>query len=295
MIQPISITIAGGGCRTVWGVGVLVELGFDELKVREWSGVSAGAAMAVTCASGRINEGLRAFMTRVRSNPRNVYLEELVTRRRPVFPHQDIYEEAMLETLKDGGFERMQRAAPIRIFLSYVNGQENPYVTIFGAISAYVKRRRLGVVHGPERPHPGLTSEVVTAQEARSPEEIVEWVIASSATPPLTKVPVHQGRRYADGSLVDNIPIRALSPEAQQGKVLALLSRPVPPERFPAQTPRRLYLAPPSSLGIAQWDYAAPVKLKATFEAGKEYARNHRRRITRWLEAPGSPAEDQRV
>ena len=49
--MSISVVLAGGGCRTAWGVGVLEELRGELPEPREWAGVSAGSCMAVALAA----------------------------------------------------------------------------------------------------------------------------------------------------------------------------------------------------------------------------------------------------
>lgn len=285
MSEQLSVVMAGGGCRTVWGVGLLEHLGGELPEVSEWAGVSAGAAMSVICASRRVNESFDYFVGLARNNPRNFYPEELFLRRRPVFPHQPMYEGAMHFTLADGGFERLRSSSPVRILLAYFREGRNPWLTSIESFREYNRRKRLGVIHAPESPHPGLGYEVVSTLEAGRAAEVVEWVLTSSATPPVTRLPVRNGRRYIDGGFVENVPLRALSEKARKGKVLVVLSRPTGrPEDLP-ESPERLYIAPPEPVPVQKWDYASPDKLRRTFDLGRDFARKNRDRILRWLES----------
>jgi predicted acylesterase/phospholipase RssA len=125
-----------------------------------------------------------------------------------------------------------------------------------------------------------MAFEVATAQDAKSRGEIADLIVASSATWPMTNVPIVDGRVYVDGSLVDNVPIRALSPEARSGKTLVLLTRPIP-EDLLSQGNSTHYLAPTEKLPITVWDYTSPDKIQEAFEQGLRDAR----RATATLEA----------
>ena len=139
-------------------------------------------------------------------------------------------------------------------------------------------------MHGPDECPPGFALEVVTAQELGTPEAIVDAVLASSATPLVTRLPRSDGRTYVDGGFIENVPLRALSNDARRGRVLVLLTRPARGDVMPA-TKDRLYLAPEADVPVAKWDYTSPDRIAATFEAGRAVGRRERERVLRWLDA----------
>ena len=96
------------------------------------------------------------------------------------------------------------------------------------------------------------------------------------------------GRRYLDGGLIDNVPIRALpAPARERGaKIVCVIShdlevpsRPVIDESG-AQV---LYLAASRTLPIRVWDYTSPPRARATFEIGRRDGADARARLSAFM------------
>lgn len=272
-----SVALAGGGGRTAWALGVLSELGL--LAPHEWAGVSAGAAMAVFAATGRLDETMAYFLARAAENRGNVHWTGPL-RGRPMFPHEPMYRATVEHALADGGFERLRAGPPVRVLLSWIEPGEPRLRRAGGALRAYNQRKRAGVIHAPDDSPRGFGWSVFTASESPDPQTVVDRIIDTSATWPVTRLRKHEGRTYVDGGLVENVPVRALSPAAQAGRVLVLLSRPTP---TPPATATRLYLAPETPVPLPKWDYASPDKLEATFEQGRAAGRAERARVEDFL------------
>jgi len=275
-----SVVLAGGGCRTAWSVGLLEELRAELPEPREWAGVSAGSCMALGLAARSTTSMMACFLARARRNPRNVYPERLG--RGAVFPHEAIYRATVAAGLDDGGLERLHAAGPVRILLAHTTPGARLVPALWGAVRDYRARKRAAILHGPDSAPAGFALEVVTAQALGSAAAIEDAVLASSATPLVTQLPSRDGRTYVDGGFVENVPVRALSRDAQAGRVLVLLTRPAPVASLPASRDR-LYLAPEADVPIAKWDYTSPAKLEATFESGRLAAQRWRTRILDWL------------
>ncbi len=275
-----SVVFAGGGCRTFWGLGLYAGLRSTLPPVREWSGTSAGAAMAIAAASGLIEEAVESFVAMTADNPRNVYPEHLL-RGRSVFPHDRIYRATVRTVLEKGGWESLQQSAPVRVLLAYVKRGHSPVSTCVKALWSLDHGRPSGE-EGSGAPL-GLETRVVTVQQARGISEVVEWVLSASSTPPLTKVGSYEGQPYVDGGLVDNVPVRALSEPARKGKALVIHSRPRPRERSPG-APNRLHLAPATEPPVKMWDYASPAKIRAAFALGRADAKRYENEVRRFVE-----------
>lgn len=288
----LSVVLAGGGCRTAWSVGLLEELRAELPEPREWAGVSAGACMAVGLAARSTAPMMERFLALAAANPRNVYPERIG--RAPVFPHETIYRATVACGLDAGGLERLAAAGPVRILLAHAAGGARFAPLLWRALCDYGARKRAGVLHGPDAAPPGFALEVVTAQELGSAAAIADAVLASSATPLVTRLPRVGARTYVDGGFVENVPVRALSQTARDGRVLVLLTRPMARSLLPA-TPDRLYLAPEEDVPIAKWDYTSPAKLQQTYDAGRRAARAARDEVLRWLDGvPASAASPAR-
>ena len=278
----LSVVFAGGGCRAFWSLGVWSALQQEIPNVREWAGVSAGSAMAIASATGTAEPVVDGFVRRTGENKRNLYFGRLFGSGR-AFPHEEIYRATIREFLTDDVLTTLQAASPVRILHAYVEPGRSVTRTVFGALMAYRNRRKLHGVHGPDTPPPGIGEEVVTAQDARDAQQIVDHVMSSSASPPVTATPKRDGRVYFDGSLVDNVPVRALSEAARSGPTLVLLTRPTEIAHRP-NSDTRLYLAPESPVPVHKWDYTSPDLIAKTFELGAEDGRRHLDEVRRFLD-----------
>src|SRR5262249_59238426 len=91
--------VGGGGCRCFWEVGFW-ETAAPALRLqpRVIGAVSAGAAMACMVFADAVAEGVAYFRARVAANRRNVYWLNAL-KRRPVFPHPQIYRDTILANL----------------------------------------------------------------------------------------------------------------------------------------------------------------------------------------------------
>jgi len=285
---PFSIVLAGGGCRAFWSLGVLDALEPDLPPVLEWAGVSAGAAMAVLYLTGNARGSVEHFERATAANPRNLYPLRLLAGRRP-FPHEAMYRAALAHGLADGAFARLAAAPPLRILQAFIGAGQPRYVTAARALWAYRNQKRRGDLHGAEQPPRGLGWCVATAQDARSPAALVDDILASSASPPITRALERQGRLYVDGGLVDNVPLRALSPAAMAGRVLVLLTRDQSAGSAPRlHTADRLYLAPSRPTPVAKFDYTSPALLRATFELGRQDGARWRNLVQTFARGEGS-------
>ena len=103
-----AVVFAGGGCRCFWQAGFWsVVAPALELRPRSITGASAGSAFACAAVSDRLDAVVDAFRRRTARNPRNVYPAN-VLRRRPLFPHLEIYRSTILETMDGTTLERLR-------------------------------------------------------------------------------------------------------------------------------------------------------------------------------------------
>ncbi len=267
---------------TFWSLGALDRMRPCLPDITEWAGVSAGAAMACACSADRARETLEYFCVRVDTNEANIYPGNLF-KRQPLFPQEAIYRATILHGLGYGGFENLKSTAPVRILLAHLARGASPLKTIRGAVGAYRGRKKRQILHGPEKPYPGLLEQFVTAQDYSSKRYLCDVILASSCTPPITKVQRLNGRTYADGALIDHAPVRALSSSALSGKVLVFSTNCIPRHALP-KIDGRLYFTPSRPIPIAIWDYANADKVKAAFELGREDAEQFLRLLDDFLE-----------
>jgi predicted acylesterase/phospholipase RssA len=277
-MSEMSVVFAGGGCRTFWALGAHVALA-DLATTVEVAGVSAGAAMALAVATGQEEALVAAFSARTAVNRRNAYPERLLFGR-PVFPQEAMYRATLFELLDDARLARLAAGPRVRILQAYVEPGRPLMSTVASAWWAYNARRRRGLLHGPDVPHPGIAAEVDTAQEATSVAELAEQVMRSSASPPVTPIQRVSGRTYFDGCLVDAAPVRALGESARAGNVLVLLNR---PHALPTRVGNVYYFAPSEPVPIHKWDYTNPARVRRAYDMGRRDGEAARDAVARFL------------
>ncbi len=286
MTSGLAVVLAGGGGKTLWGMGVLEAIGDLLPPIKHWAGVSAGAAMALIQVSGRITVSLEHVVASARANPRNFYPGRALLGG-PVFPHEQMFRDSLRVVLAEGGFERVRAGAPVHILLSYMVAGRSGLRAGLEAFGAFTRRDRIGRLHGPVAPPAGMGVQVVRSIDAGGPEQLIDWVLMSSNTPVISRTVRIGGRRYIDGALVDNVPVRALPESTKSGRVLVLLSSPKKVARRPLRTAEGgtiLYLAPTEETPARTWDYASGDDLQATIDAGRRDGELLRKRVTELFE-----------
>lgn len=284
--MSLALTFAGGGNRAFYQVGLL-ERWWDRLAphVTAVAGCSAGASMAVIWLTGRQAETHAYWLGRRAGVTRNFAWDQLLRGRRPT-PHEPIYRATLRTALAEGGFERI-RALPFPILIltaSFPRYLPVPVATVLG-MTAYSLERQLneGTLHPRGGRRLGFAPVLVDARTCADPEELVDLVVASSATPPFTAIGRFRGQRLLDGGMVDNAP--AFAAETVEGirRNLVLLTRPYPPASI-GRRDRRLYLAPTRPVPINRWDYTSRERVEATIALGREDAERHWGAVRQLLE-----------
>ena len=289
MAERLSIVLSGGGCKAFWAMGAYEVLRDLLPEAEHWAGVSAGASMALAQVAGRFDESFAIFLDAIENNARNVYPARLLRRER-IFPHDDIYRRAVSQVFHEGGFTRIRSGPPVHILLSYIKPGHPRLRTSLVAVRNFAEARRRKVLHGPERLPEGIGEQVVCSRDAANPEQLLDWLMASSTIPPFTRVQRHAGRTYLDGGLIDNAPIRALPPEARgEGrKVLCLISHPKPASPRPVRGQdgaEVLYLTAQRELPVRIWDYTSPERILEIVDMGRRDAEILRPRLQAFVGA----------
>lgn len=283
-----SVVLSGGGCKVFWANGALEVIGASLPPITAWAGVSAGAAFALCHVANRFDEAFERFLEHVAANRRNFYPQRALTRERP-FPHNDIYRASVRHVLSGEGFIRVREGAPVYMLLSYVIAGQPFVKTTFNALQPFLDRRRRGVLHGPSELPPGIGTQIVCSREAMDVDQLLDWTLMSSTIPPITPIQRRNGRRYLDGGLIDNVPVRALPPEARSAgaKVLCLVSHHVRVPDRPVKLPSGvevLYLAARAPLPVRVWDYTSPERVIAAKELGQRDAEALKDRVRAFVE-----------
>ena len=284
-MRNLGLTLAGGGNRAFWQLGML-ERWSPELSPRLGSvaACSAGASMAVTWLSGRQAATHEYWLGRRSHVTRNFEWGRLLTGRRPT-PHEPIYRDTLRHALADGGLQRI-RDLPFPLLIltaSFPRWVPVALATAAGMTAYSIERQlRMGKLHPRSGQLIGFRPVVVDARSCVEPEDLVDLVLASSATPPFTAIGRHRGRRLLDGGMVDNAPAFVAEQAPGVARNLVLLTRPYP-DGSVGWKGTRLYLCPTEPTPINRWDYTSVDRVDATVRLGQLDAERHAGAVAEFL------------
>jgi predicted acylesterase/phospholipase RssA len=285
----LGLCLAGGGNRSFWQIGMLDVLG-DILfpRVAAISACSAGAAAAVLLASDSVERARRVFAEERKHIRRNFDVTKLFRRERPL-PHERVYRTTLRDAIGERGLERIRsRPFAIRILSAEPPPALGGALGLAAGLAAYQieKLARPTALHPTVAPRLGFRPHIHDARDCRSLDDLVDLVLASSATPPFTKTGAYAGARLLDGSLIDNAPAFAVDELPGIDRSIVLLTRPYPASATGARG-NRLYLAPTVPVPAHRWDYRASAPIDDTIVLGRRDAEHHRAAIEQFL-ADGS-------
>lgn len=252
--------------------------------------VSAGVAMACAASLGVLEAVLDTMKRRTARNPSNLHLGRW-WRGQPLFPHETIYRQTILDHLGGGDeLDRLRAGPDIRALLSRAPRWLGADPSLAAAVVAY----HLDKLGRGDRFHPswgrrlGFRPEVVSVRQCRGAEDLADLILHSSCTPPLLSRHRRDGWPVYDGGLVDGTPVDLVT-DARSTLVLVPWYR--PGVRVP-QIPGRTYVVPSAPIPVAVWDYTRPDLLQATWDLGRRDGEAFAERALRGTEAglPGDPA-----
>lgn len=275
--RDLGLCLAGGGNRSFWQVGLLETWGARVLpRVAALSACSAGACMAVLLASDTVEPARAAFASLRRGIDRNFDPRKLLWGERAL-PHEHVYRTTLARAIDDAAFARL-KSAPYPIWLLGAEPPErlHPVLSVALGLSAYQleKLARPRSLHPTVAPKVGFRAHLHDARECASIADLIDLVLASSASPPITRVGRYGGARLLDGSLVDNAPAFALDGAPGVKRSLVLLTRPYASTAI-GRRGDRLYLAPTEPVPAHRWDYRESSPVDATVELGRRDAKRH--------------------
>lgn len=261
-----TVVFAGGGNRCFWQAGFYRTLADEQgLAPETLVAVSAGAAIATALAAGRIEQTLSLTCEAMERNPRNQYWDQLLDPRRRVFPHELIYRDLIHRVLADDAWEELRNGPEVSVALARPPRWLGAHAGTLAGLLAYQGEKWFSQpVHPKAGRRLGFRREFVSHRQCRSPADLADLIIASSCTPPFTRLARWQGQPALDGGLVDNVPCDGI-PE-DDGQTLVLLSRPYP--HLP-EIPGRIYAQPSTRPPVGSWDYTSPRSVREAFQLGQ--------------------------
>lgn len=159
-----------------------------------------------------------------------------------------------------------------------------PHTPIYRDTLRYERQIRYGRLHPSLGRRLGFRPNVHDLRACTDPEEVVELVLASSATPPFTPIGRHGGRPLLDGGLVDNAPAFVAEDTPGVRRHLVLLTR-LYPEGSVGHKGNRWYLCPSGPVPISRWEYTRPDLIEATIALGDRDATLHHSSLREFLDA----------
>lgn len=260
-----NLVFAGGGNRCFWQAGFWsVASAALDLAPSSVAAVSAGSAIACALFAGTFEQGFAGHKRAVATNARNLYLRNLL-RRKPVFPHGDMYRNAILGSIDDGALSRLHRGPDIRVLMScpppWALGR---LAFVLGAVAVGLDACGPDTVDASMGRRVGFKPMYVSVRECGTPAALADLIIASSCVPPLTPQARRNGLALFDGGLVSNVPTDGVA--HRRGNTLVLLTRPFP--RVPC-VPGHTYVQPSRPLAVGAWDYTDEAALQSAYDLGR--------------------------
>ncbi len=291
MENDICFAIAGGGCKAFYGLGFGHELKSWGLKLRQVSGVSAGAAMVLCLVSDTEEESVAFFERIVRKNPRNFYFTNLF-RGEKAFPHEEMYRR----TIRFGmDFSKIIHSGT-KVFVHTIRAfpKDDANKNTFRLARLIAETGKAFLEDERDR-HKGLNTErtfrvlrnwnmkevLFTEADFRNPGIAEQIIMNSSSIPPIVSFQNHGKEYYLDGGLTNNLLLEAFPPNA---KVIGIHYEPTTiVGKDPHLLDRCFLMKPSRTLPITSFDYTNAKGVRETYELGKSDALKNKDRILEYL------------
>jgi predicted acylesterase/phospholipase RssA len=273
--RDLGLTFAGGGNRAFYQLGLMNR--WKERLLPRTAAVascSAGAFVAVVLLSGRQEATQQRWHELRRGLRKNFDAGRLLVGQNPA-PHGPIYRELVLHAMREGGLERLQcQPFPVLALSARIPRRlPTPAALVLG-LGLYRLERRLH----PQRLHrafaerAGFRPVVHDLRACRTPAEVADVVLASSATPPFTPLGRIAGERLVDGGLIDNAPAFVAEQVPGVRRSLVVLTR---PWAGPHTDGTRAYVAPRRPIEVSAWDYTEGHHVEAVIAQGEAESEHH--------------------
>ncbi|MCZ8156624.1 MAG: patatin-like phospholipase family protein [Leptospira sp.] len=302
-VFEVSLALAGGGCKAFYALGVGKVLRDWGVRFNEVSGVSAGAAMAMSILSESEEETVEYFEEITRRNSSNFHFSNLLRGER-TFPHEEMYRRGIRFGMR---FDKiLASGAKVIIHTVRAHPKENSLKNKFRLARLISETGRAFIQDDRDRSD-GIPAnrlgEIIkkwnmedvyfTEKDFSNPEMIEQFILNSSSIPPIVDFQSVNNEYYLDGGLTNNLVIEKFSPNAKiigiyyepstiVGKDIELLNK-------------TLLLRPSTKLPISSFDYTNPEGVRATFELGKKDTQDRKSEILDYLrkdKSPSTPAKN---
>lgn len=208
MERKYGLCLAGGGGKGSYQLGVwnaLRALGKDK-EIKAVSGASIGALNAVFVASGNF-EGAKNEWNKIKNS------DFLHISTKTGYCDRDRLIEIMRSAVD---FDAL-KFSDIRCFVNVARVQEYSYLPdgLIGLGKDYLKYPSVSAIkEAVNRSVQEMEAEYIELNKLE-PDKIIQYLLASSAIPVVYPPVMMDGKKYIDGGMVDNVPIRPLIEDAE--------------------------------------------------------------------------------
>lgn len=266
MKKEISyLVLQGGGIRCAWQAGFIAALERKKpVRPRAISAVSASSTVACALVCRRLEFGVECFKAAIAQKRSETFMGRVIRGRR-IFPHADIYRNAVLRTFDQCAMETLFAGPDIQILVTRPSANLPKYAGAMTGLTLYALES-WGVRQGCRRMQRayGFRKEFVAVKNCATPADLADLVLASSCTPPFTPFYSLHGRPVLDGGLSESVPLSGL-PEERGMTLVLLTAKGATANRIPGI----VYAEPSQEFRINSWDYDAK-KIDYLYELGQQ-------------------------
>jgi predicted acylesterase/phospholipase RssA len=244
------LVLQGGGLRCAWQAGFIAALERERpMRPVAIAAVSASSSVACALACGRLEFAVECFKAAILNRTKGRFAGRVVWGRR-LFPHAEIYRDAVLRTFDQAAMESLMVGPNIQILVTRTSVRLPKYagalagLALYGAQGFRAERgyRRLDEF--------GFCKEFVAVKSCATPGALADLILASSCTPPFTPFYSLFGRPVLDGGLSESVPLSGL-PERRGTTLVLLTERGGSVDRVPGV----VYQEPSEAVRVSSWDY----------------------------------------
>ncbi|WP_243393349.1 patatin-like phospholipase family protein [Leptospira perolatii] len=294
--KEIALAIAGGGIKAFFGLGFASALRSWGIQVREVSGVSAGAAMALSTLSETEEDSSKYFQALTSRNPKNFYWNRLLRILAP-FPHESIARRTVNFSVNLS--KVILSGAKVKIHTVEIPKETVPKTSrgkisrnrliakVTNVIRAYFKDeelRKLGKtpVHVLEKMKLwGWRNKTFTEEDFKNHETTTQIVMNSCAAFPVIPLQSFDGNFYLDGGLTNNLLLEEFSSDLP--KIGIYYEKTTLAGKTADILDDVLLIGPESPFIRQAFDYTSPSLVRDAFEMGKQNAEVNKSRIMHHL------------
>jgi hypothetical protein len=215
------LALQGGGIRCAWQAGFIATLERERaMRPVAIAAVSASSAVACALVCGRLEFAVECFKAAIVNRTAGTFAGRVTLGQR-MFPHAEIYRDAVLRMFDQTAMESLMAGPDIQVLVTRTSMKLSKYAGALAGLALY-GLQAFGAGRGyPKLEKFGFCKEFVAVKRCATPGELANLVLASSCTPPFTPFYSLYGRPVLDGGLSEDVPLSGL-PERPRSTLVLL-------------------------------------------------------------------------